>query len=145
MNVSAKDLDTGKAQQITITASSNMSRDEIDRAVRDAQRYAAEDAKLKAEATARDRCEQLIFRAGNAKNLSKDDKVRVAEAVKNAKRAVKSKDAAQMNEAAGQLETLLNEVGVHIDPNAEYHGSASYENPNNDFSDDAVDADFEKL
>ena len=145
VNVSAKDLDTGKAQQITITASSNMSRDEIDRAVRDAQRYAAEDAKLKAEATARDRCEQLIFRAGNAKNLSKDDKVRVAEAVKNAKRAVKSKDAAQMNEAAGQLETLLNEVGVHIDPNAEYHGSASYENPNNDFSDDAVDADFEKL
>ena len=103
------------------------------------------DAKLKAEATARDRCEQLIFQAGNAKNLSKDDKVRVAEAVKNAKRAVKSKDAAQMNEAAGQLETLLNEVGVHIDPNAEYHGSASYENPNNDFSDDAVDADFEKL
>ena len=53
-----------------------MSRDEIDRAVRDAQRYAAEDAKLKAEATARDRCEQLIFQAGNAKNLSKDDKVR---------------------------------------------------------------------
>ena len=50
-----------------------------------------------------------------------------------------------MNEADGQLETLLNEVGVHIDPNAEYHGSASYENPNNDFSDDAVDADFEKL
>ena len=145
VNVSAKDLDTGKAQQITITASSNMSRDEIDRAVRDAQRYAAEDAKLKAEATARDRCEQLIFQAGNAKNLSKDDKVRVAEAVKNAKRAVKSKDAAQMNEAAGQMETLLNEVGVHIDPNAEYHGSASYENPNNDFSDDAVDADFEKL
>ena len=145
VNVSAKDLDTGKAQQITITASSNMSRDEIDRAVRDAQRYAAEDAKLKAEATARDRCEQLIFQVGNAKNLSKDDKVRVAEAVKNAKRAVKSKDAAQMNEAAGQLETLLNEVGVHIDPNAEYHGSASYENPNNDFSDDAVDADFEKL
>ena len=145
VNVSAKDLDTGKAQQITITASSNMSREDIDRAVRDAQRYAAEDAKLKAEATARDRCEQLIFQAGNAKNLSKDDKARVAEAVKNAKRAVKSKDAAQMNEAAGQLETLLNEVGVHIDPNAEYHGSASYENPNNDFSDDAVDADFEKL
>ena len=145
VNVSAKDLDTGKAQQITITASSNMSREDIDRAVRDAQRYAAEDAKLKAEATARDRCEQLIFQAGNAKNLSKDDTVRVAEAVKNAKRAVKSKDAAQMNEAAGQLETLLNEVGVHIDPNAEYHGSASYENPNNDFSDDAVDADFEKL
>ena len=145
VNVSAKDLDTGKAQQITITASSNMSREDIDRAVRDAQRYAAEDAKLKAEATARDRCEQMIFQAGNAKDLSKEDKARLAEAVKNGRRAVKSKDPAQMNSAADQLESLLNEAGVHIDPNAEYRGSASYQNPNNDFTDDAVDADFEKM
>ena len=145
MNVSAKDLDTGKAQQITITASSNMSREDIDRAVRDAQRYAAEDAKLKAEATARDRCEQMIFQAGNVKNVSKEDKTRLAEAVKTARRAVKSKDPAQMNGAADQLEALLNEAGVHIDPNAEYHGSARYENPNNDFTDNAVDAEFEEM
>ena len=145
VNVSAKDLDTGKAQQITITASSNMSREDIDRAVRDAQRYAAEDAKLKAEATARDRCEQMIFQAGNAKNLPKEDKARLAEAVKNARRAIKSKDPAQMNSAADQLESLLNEAGVHIDPNAEYHGSARYENPNNDFTDNAVDAEFEEM
>ena len=145
VNVSAKDLDTGKAQQITITASSNMSREDIDRAVREAQRYAAEDAKLKAEATARDRCEQMIFQAGNAKNISKEDKTRLAEAVKTARRAVKSKDPAQMNGAADQLEALLNEAGVHIDPNAEYHGSARYENPNNDFTDNAVDAEFEEM
>ena len=145
VNVSAKDLDTGKAQQITITASSNMSREDIDRAVRDAQRYAAEDAKLKAEATARDRCEQMIFQAGNAKNVSKEDKTRLAEAVKTARRAVKSKDPAQMNSAADQLEALLNEAGVHIDPNAEYRGSARYENPNNDFTDNAVDAEFEEM
>ena len=145
VNVSAKDLDTGKAQQITITASSNMSREDIDRAVRDAQRYAAEDAKLKAEATARDRCEQMIFQAGNAKNVSKEDKTCLAEAVKTARRAVKSKDPAQMNGAADQLEALLNEAGVHIDPNAEYHGSARYENPNNDFTDNAVDAEFEEM
>ena len=125
--------------------SSNMSREDIDRAVREAQRYAAEDAKLKAEATARDRCEQMIFQAGNAKNLPKEDKARLAEAVKNARRAIKSKDPAQMNSAADQLESLLNEAGVHIDPNAEYRGSASYENPNNDFTDDAVDADFEEM
>ena len=143
VNVSAKDLDTGKAQQIT--TSSNMSREDIDRAVRDAQRYAAEDAKLKAEATARDRCEQMIFQAGNAKNVSKEDKTRLAEAVKTARRAVKSKDPAQMNGAADQLEALLNEAGVHIDPNAEYHGAARYENPNNDFTDNAVDAEFEEM
>ena len=54
-----------------------MSREDIDRAVRDAQQYAAEDAKLKAEAAARDRCEQLIFQAGNAKNVAKEDRKRV--------------------------------------------------------------------
>ena len=66
VNVSAKDLDTGKAQAITITASSNMSQADIDRAVREAQQYAAQDAQLKAEAVARDRCEQLIYQTGKA-------------------------------------------------------------------------------
>ncbi len=146
VNVSARDLDTGKAQQITITASSNMSREEIDRAVREAQQYSAEDAKLKAEATARDHCEQLIFQASNAeKQMDKDAKARVAEAVKNAKRAVKSKDAAQMNAAAGQLEAVLQQSGVHVDPNAEYRGSASYDNPNDQYDDDVVDAEFESV
>ena len=50
-----------------------------------------------------------------------------------------------MNGAADQLEALLNEAGVHIDPNAEYHGAARYENPNNDFTDNAVDAEFEEM
>ena len=123
-----------------------MSREEIDRAVREAQQYAAEDAKLKAEATARDHCEQLIFHASNAeRQMDKDAKVRVAEAVKNAKRAVKSRDAAQMNAAAEQLEAVLQQSGVHVDPNAEYRGSASYENPNNQYDDDVVDAEFESV
>ena len=146
VNVSARDLDTGKAQQITITASSNMSREEIDRAVREAQQYAAEDAKLKAEATAKDHCEQLIFQATNAeKQMDKDAKARVTEAVRNAKRAVKSKDASQMNAAAEQLEAVLQQSGVHIDPNAEYRGSAGYENPNNQYDDDVIDAEFESV
>ena len=146
VNVSARDLDTGKAQQITITASSNMSRDEIDRAVREAQQYAAEDAKLKAEATARDHCEQLIFQAANAeKQMDKDARARVAEAVKNAKRALKSRDAAQMNAAAQQLEAVLQQSGVHVDPNAEYRGSAGYKNPNGQYDDDVIDAEFESV
>ena len=146
VNVSARDLDTGKAQQITITASSNMSRDEIDRAVREAQQYAAEDAKLKAEATARDHCEQLIFQASNAeKQMDKDARARVAEAVKNAKRALKSRDAAQMNAAAQQLEAVLQQSGVHVDPNAEYRGSAGYKNPNGQYDDDVIDAEFESV
>ena len=145
VNVSAKDLDTGKAQAITITASSNMSQADIDRAVREAQQYAAQDAQLKAEAVARDRCEQLIYQAGKAaKGMSKEQKAAVAEGVKEAKRAVKSKDAAQMASAAGRIEQLLQQAGVTIDPNAQYSGS--YENPNDQpMEDDVMDADFEEM
>ena len=145
VNVSAKDLDTGKAQAITITASSNMSQADIDRAVREAQQYAAQDAQLKAEAVARDRCEQLIYQAGKAANgMSKEQKAAVAEGVKEAKRAVKSKDAAQMASAAGRLEQLLQQAGVTIDPDAQYSGS--YQNPNDQTPDDDVmDADFEEM
>ena len=145
VNVSAKDLDTGKAQAITITASSNMSQADIDRAVREAQQYAAQDAQLKAEAVARDRCEQLIYQAGKAaKGMSKEQKSAVAEGVKEAKRAVKSKDAAQMASAADLLEQLLQQAGVTIDPDAQYSGS--YQNPNDQTPDDDVmDADFEEM
>ena len=145
VNVSAKDLDTGKAQAITITASSNMSQADIDRAVREAQQYAAQDAQLKAEAVARDRCEQLIYQAGKAaKGMSKEQKAAVAESVKEAKRAVKSKDAAQMASAADLLEQLLQQAGVTIDPDAQYSGS--YQNPNDQTPDhDVMDADFEEM
>src|SRR5699024_9574570 len=86
VNVSAKDLGTGRAQDITITATSNMSQADIDRAVREAQQYAQEDARTKAEATARDRCEQLIYQAGMAK-VDRACKARLNDAVKEAKQA----------------------------------------------------------
>ena len=113
--------------------------------MREAQQYAAQDAQLKAEAVARDRCEQLIYQAGKAaKGMSKEQKAAVAEGVKEAKRAVKSKDAAQMASAAGRLEQLLQQAGVTIDPDAQYSGS--YQNPNDQTPDDDVmDADFEEM
>ena len=143
VNVSAKDLDTGKAQAITITATSNMSREEIDRAVRDAQQYAAEDEKLKAEAVAKDRCEHLLYKAASVKPADKEQKAAIAEAAKTVKRAIKSRDSAQMVSAADQLESLLQQAGVNMDEAGSYQGS--YENPNNSFEDDAMDADFESV
>ena len=143
VNVSAKDLDTGKAQAITITATSNMSREEIDRAVRDAQQYAAEDEKLKAEAVAKDRCEHLLYKAASVKPADKEQKAAIAEAAKTVKRAIKSRDSAQMVSAADQLESLLQQAGVNMDEAGSYQGS--YENPNNSFEDDAMDADFEEM
>ena len=144
VNVSAKDLGTGHAQDITITATSNMSQAEIDRAVRDAQQYAAEDARLKAEATARDRCEQLMMQAAAAK-VDKPAKQLLNEAIRNARQAVRSKNPAAMNDAADELQRIMEQVGCNVDPNARYQGSYSTGNPNDDADDDAMDADFEEI
>ena len=61
VNVSAKDLGTGKEQHITITASSNMSKEDIDKAVKDAEKYAAEDAKRKEEVDVRNQGDQMVY------------------------------------------------------------------------------------
>ncbi|MBD5605575.1 MAG: Hsp70 family protein, partial [Candidatus Eremiobacteraeota bacterium] len=61
VNVSAKDLGTGKEQTITITASTNLSKDEVDRMVRDAESSAADDARKKEEAEVRNRASSLIY------------------------------------------------------------------------------------
>ena len=145
VNVSATDLDTGKAQQITITATSNMSQAEIDRAVRDAQQYAAEDERLRAEATVRDRCEQLLYRAtGAGKTVSREDKARVSEAEKAVRKAVKSKNTDEMLSAADRLERLLDELGV-TNGSGPYRPAGGYENPNDDVEDEAVDAEYESV
>ena len=146
VNVSARDLDTGKAQAITITATSNMSREDIDRAVRDAQQYAAEDAKLREQAVAKDRCEQLIYQAAAAaKNAPKPSRAALSDAVRAAKQALRQKNTDQLVQAADRLEQALREAGVQVDPNAQYSGSYSYENPNDCVENDAVDAEFEEV
>ena len=108
VNVSAKDLGTGKYQEITIQGSSNMSREEIDRAVREARQYANEDARAKDEATARDTLEQLIYRAESSKKqMDKDRRREVDEAIKQAKKAIKQKDVQFMLDCASRLECLI--------------------------------------
>ena len=139
VNVSAKDLGTGRAQDITITATSNMSQAEIDRAVREAQQYAREDAQMRAEATARDRCEQLIYQASAAK-VDKACRARLNEAIKQAKQAVKSKDPAAMDAAARQLEQVMTEVGCTAQTGDPGPGPQA---PGGD--DSVMDADFEPM
>ena len=63
VNVSAKDLGTGKEQSITITSSTNMSKDDIDKAVKEAEQYAAEDKKRREEADLRNNADQLVYTA----------------------------------------------------------------------------------
>ena len=145
VNVSAKDLGTGKAQEITITATSNMSQAEIDRAVRDAQQYAAEDARLRAEATARDRCEQLLYRAsGVGKSVSREDRARVSEAEKAVRRAVKAKNTDDMLRCADALERILDELGITA-RSGSYRPAGGYENPNDAVESDVMDAEYESV
>ena len=145
VNVSAKDLGTGKAQEITITATSNMSQAEIDRAVRDAQQYAAEDARLRAEATARDRCEQLLYRAsGIGKSVSREDRARVSEAEKAVRRAVKAKSTDDMLRCADALERILDELGITAGSGS-YRPAGGYENPNDAVESDVMDAEYESV
>ena len=133
VNVSAKDLGTGRAQDITITATSNMSREEIDRAVEEAQKYARQDGQLREEANARDRAERALYRASSVK-LGKEDKNRAGALVKDVKAALKSGDPGYINETAGRLEDFLQSVG-----------STEFDGRYTPMQDDAMDADFEPV
>ena len=66
VHVSAKDLGTGKEQSITITASTNMSKDDIDKAVKDAEQYAAEDKKRREDVDTRNNADQMVFQTEKA-------------------------------------------------------------------------------
>ena len=115
VNVSAKDLGTGRQQNITITSSSNMSREEINRAIRDAEVYAAEDAKRKEEAEMQNRVDNLIYQAETVmKKLNKDDKQRMTALVKEAKKALKSKDPVAVRNSSQELERALTSAGQAV-------------------------------
>ena len=70
VNVSAKDLGTGKEQHITITSSTNMSKEDIDKAVKEAEQFAAEDAKRKEEVDTRNQADQMVYQT--EKTLERD-------------------------------------------------------------------------
>lgn len=132
VNVSAKDLGTGKQQAITITASSNLSQEDIDRAIRDAQQYAAQDAQQKEAATAKDELEQLIYQAQAAKKLTKEQKHTRNEVVRDAMRAKKSKDPAQMRQSISTLQELIASFGADVEYDASASQDADFENVEED-------------
>ena len=108
VNVSAKDLSTGKQQEISITASSNMSDADIQKAIRDAEEYAETDEKFRGEIDARNKLEQLINQAQTIqKKLSKEDKGKLNEPLKNAKKASRSKSTQDIESARDQLEQAI--------------------------------------
>ena len=108
VSVSAKDLDTGKQQGITITASSNLSQADIDRAMWEARQYAEEDKLKNDSATARNHAEELVYRTeAFIKKISKDDRQRIEPALKRVKKALKGKDDGEIKASSTALEEIL--------------------------------------
>jgi molecular chaperone DnaK len=108
VNVSAKDLGTGKEQKITITASSGLSKDEVDRMMKDAESHAEEDRKRREEIETRNRADQSVYAAEKmltdmGDKLPADDKAAVQSAIDALKAAITTNDVVQMTKAMEQL------------------------------------------
>ena len=108
VNVSAKDLGTGKEQHITITASSNMSKEDIDKAVKEAEMYAAEDAKRKEEVDIRNQGDQMVYQTEKTLSESGDkldgaDKSEVESKLGALKTALTGTDTAAIKAATEEL------------------------------------------
>jgi molecular chaperone DnaK len=125
LNVSAKDLGTGKEQKITITASSGLKKDEIDRMVSDAQAHADEDKKRREEIEARNRLDGLVYSTEktfneNREKLDPTEASSFESAIADAKKALESNDAAAMDEAGQRLQQAAHRLAEAI-----YRGASS--------------------
>jgi len=108
VNVSAKDLGTGKEQKITITASSGLSKEEVERMMKDAESHAEEDKRRKEEIEVRNRADQAVYGAEKmlqdmGAKLASSDKAAVETAIEQLKSAISSSDTAAMSRAMEQL------------------------------------------
>jgi len=113
VHVSARDMATGRQQEITITASSNLSQSEIDRAIREARQYEEEDKRRKAEANAAHEAETLLYRANEvSKKLNREDRKRLDEACSRLKKAMKSKDGARISQECDALSQMLDTLST---------------------------------
>ncbi len=157
VNVSAKDLGTGKEQKITITASSGLSDDEIKNMVKDAEMHAEEDRKKKEEVEARNQADNLIYQTEkvlkeNREKLSENEIRTVEDALKDARAAVESGNIAAIKEKTELLTTASHRMAEAM-YKAQSHQPESQPPPpggetggagdGSRREDDVVDAEFE--
>ena len=119
VNVSAKDMGTGKEQHITITASSNLSKEDIDKAVREAEQYAAEDKKRKEEIDIRNQGDQMVYQTEKTLEEMKDkidaaDKSEVEGALATLKTALSGSDTNAIKEATEALTQVFYKVSEKL-------------------------------
>ncbi|HEX8397063.1 MAG TPA: molecular chaperone DnaK [Pyrinomonadaceae bacterium] len=115
VNVSAKDLGTGREQKITITASSGLSKDEIDRMMKDADAHSSEDAKRREAIEAKNRLDGLVYQVEKTYNENKEkldqaSATELEEALSESRTALNSNDAEPMNNAFNRLQTASHKL-----------------------------------
>jgi molecular chaperone DnaK len=119
LHVSAKDLGTGKEQKITITASSGLSKDEVENMRKDAESHAEEDRKQREEVEVRNEADNAVYRSekmlkDNAEKLSSGDKEKIESAVGGVKEALKGSDAAAIKSASEKLNEAWQAVSAEL-------------------------------
>ncbi len=134
VNVSAKDLGTGKEQHITITSSSNMSKEDIDKAVKEAEQYAAQDAKLKEEVEVRNQADQMVYQsektlADMGDKIPAGDKEKVQSALDRLKETLKGQDTAAIKAATEDLTKEFYAVSEKLYQNAAPQGGPQQPGP----------------
>ena len=112
VNVSAKDLGTGNAQHITITSSSNMSKEDIEKAVKEAEQYAAEDAKIKEKVEVRNQAAQMVYPAGDTRGevgdkVPESEKAPIQAGIDKLKETLKGEDTDAIKAATEELTQLF--------------------------------------
>lgn len=155
VTVSAKDLGTGKEQNITITSSSNLSKEDIDKAVEEAAQYAAEDAKRKEEVDVRNQADQMVYQCDQTvaelgDKISADEKGQIETAKTKLQDALKGTDTDAIKAATEELtkvfydisSKLYQQTGAQGAPTGDPTGAAGAAG-NNAGTQDYYDADYE--
>ena len=119
VNVSAKDLGTGKEQHISITASTNMSKDDIDKAVKEAEAYAAEDKKRREEVDLRNEADSMVYQTEKSLNefgdkVTADEKAQVQPKIDALKEALNGTDMERIKTAKDELQQAFYAVAERI-------------------------------
>ena len=150
VHVSAKDMATGNEQNVSITASSNLSDEDIERAVKDAEAHANEDKKKKEEIEVKNNAESLIYNSQKTLDelgdkISGEEKAKVETEIENVKKALETNSTETIKEATEKLTTAFYEVSEKLyKQNADQAGANTADAANNNGSTDGnvYDADY---
>ncbi len=154
VNVSAKDLGTGKQQSVTISGGSALAKDDIDKMVRDAEQFAEDDRKRREEAEVRNRADTLVyttekFLAENAEKVPDDVKSEVESAIGDLKKALEGSDTETIREASEKAAQVSQKMGsaIYAQAQAEQQasgaeGAAAGDGAAQDSDNDVVDAEI---